>query len=164
MTTPAADRAYQKFMEVVSERRAQDERRRSNTQEVIVAKNRALIPMRQLLKRLTDMNLVVANASLHTGGVSAPNSAPVAFTVSEGISSERWQPGHSLYFDHPAEVEIAIPNTKDQADVGVVVITCATPHPDASFLNGPFRSMEEACIALAEFIARNTEHASPSEG
>ncbi len=151
------DSAFQKFIETLGERNSRDQRRRITVAEIINGKDRALIPMRQLLKRLRDMNLVVANSARWTGGTTSSNLAPVTFDVSEGTSSPRWQPGNSLYLDHPAEIEIAIPNSKDQPDVGVVVITCATEHPDQDLLRGPFHDMRHACEALAEFIARNTE-------
>lgn len=159
MTEPSAvDVAYQKFLDTLGDRKSREERRRTMEAEIVGLKDRTLIPMRQLLKRLCDMNLVVTNSARHGGGVSLANMAPVSFEVTEGPSSPRWAPGNSLYMDHPAEIEIAIPNGQDQEELGVVVITCATRHPDEDMLHGPFRSMGQACEAMAEFIARSTEY------
>lgn len=154
------DSAFHKFLETLGERNSRDQRRRITVAEIVNAKDRKLIPMRQLLKRLRDMNLVVSNSARWTGGMTSTNLAPASFDVTEGPSSPRWLPGNSLYMDHPAELEIAIPNQKDQDEVGVVVITCATQHPDQDLLHGPFRDIRQACEALAEFIARNTEFTS----
>lgn len=152
------DTAFDKFLTTVGERSVRDLQRRRVEEGIIRQKDLQLVPMRKLLKRLLDLNLVVSNASLHTGGVLPTNTAPVAFQVNEGASSPLWQPGNSLFLDHPAELEISIPNDKDVPEHGVVVIRCSTDHPDSHLLKGPFRHMSEACEAVAEFIARNTEH------
>lgn len=156
----AVDSAFQKFLDTLGERNSREQRRKMAEQEIINAKDRALIPMRQLLKRLVDMNLIVSNAGRFDTGRFYENPAPVSFEVAESESSPRWRPGNSLYLDHPAEIEIAIPNQSDQGDLGVVIITCTTDHPDKSMLQGPFRTMGQACEALAEFLARSTEYTS----
>ena len=73
----------------------------------------------------------------------------------EKESSPTWSPGVSLCFDHPAEIEIAVPNDRDGD--GVVIIRVASPHKDELLLNRRFDSMEMACKALAKFIGNNTE-------
>lgn len=156
----AVDSAFKKFLDTLGERNSREQRRKISEQEIINAKDRALIPMRQLLKRLMDLNLIVYNSARFDAGRSFENSAPVSFEVSESESSPRWQPGNSLYLDHPAEIEIAIPNQKDQDELGIVVITCTTDHPEQNLLQGPFRDMTQACEALAEFVARSTEYTS----
>lgn len=164
MNTPSpVDIAFNKFLHTVEERRSREQRRKNTINEIVESKDRELIPMRQLLKRMVDMNLVVTNASLHAGGIIPTNIAPATFMVHEGTSSPRWRPGNSLYIEHPAELEISIPNAKDRDEVGVVVIRSSTPHPDEPLLRGPFRTMTEACEALAEFVARNTEHINSPE-
>ena len=150
--------AYDKFLHIVGEKRIQEKQRQQVEQERIEIKNKKMIPLRKLLKRLQDLNLVVSNASRWSGGLTTPNLSPVVFKVEEGTSSPLWRPGNSLYLDHPAELEISIPNANQIEEHGEVVIRCSTDHPQRSLLNGPFRSMNEACDALAEFIALNTHH------
>ena len=160
MDTPSdpVANAYDKFLHIVEERRLKETQRQLHEQDRVAAKNKKMLPMRKLLKRLQDLNLVVSNSSRWTGGVVQTNLSPVVFSVQEGPSSPVWLPGNSLYMDHPAEMEISIPNDNQIEEHGEVVIRCSTDHPHRSMLNGPFRSMNEACIALAEFIANNTHH------
>lgn len=150
--------AFTKFLTTVGDRRSREQRIQRVKEDTIRQKDLQLIPIRKLLKRLVDLNLVVSNASRYAGGIVPTNTAPVSLAVTEGPSSPSWAPGNSLYLEHPAELEIAIPNDKDTEDQGIVVIRCSTDHPDSSLFNGPFRNIGDACEALAEFLARNTEH------
>ncbi len=74
-------------------------------------------------------------------------------------SSEIWAPGISIWFDHPAEVEIAVPN--DIKD-GLIVIKVATPNPHSHVIDNKYDSAESACRALARFICLNTISISPN--
>lgn len=126
--------------------------RRASSAEITERKSRQLTPFRQLLKRLVDRGLIVN----HCERDGAVRKAPQAFAVYENESSDSLLPGVSIFLEHPAQIEIAIPNEADIPTRGVVVILCATDHPDRRMLQGPFRSMREAAMALADFIARNT--------
>lgn len=151
------ENAFNRFLTTVADNRTRAQREQRRNERIIHDKDLKLIPVRQLLKRFVDLNVVVANASRHRRGetIIAP---PVSLAVTEGASSPSWAPGNSLFLDHPAELEIAIPNDKDIPEQGVIVIRCSSDHPDAAMFNGPFRSIDEACLMLAEFLAKQTEH------
>lgn len=122
--------------------------------ETAAEKSKKLVPIRKLLKQIQDMGLQVQHADRYSDRNA--NLAPQKFEVFENESSPSFLPGPSLYFNHPAVVEIAIPNEWDTGHPGIVSICCTTYHPEGSLLNGPFRNMDDACIALAEFLARST--------
>ena len=153
MTAPV-DEAFERFLVAHEEVKQRDQARQQRDQEIIANKDRLLIPLRKLLARLVDMNLLVHNTQRCSGYFNAP---AVSFRVTEGPSSPHWAPGNSLYIEHPAEIEIAIPNAADREREGEVVLRCISLHPDAAMLNGPFSTMAQACNALAEFLGRNTE-------
>lgn len=122
--------------------------------QVAEDKSRKLVPIRKLLKQIQDMGLIVHHAERYSDRMSNPPAQ--RFEVFENESSPSFLPGPSLYFNHPAMVEIAIPNEWDTAHPGAVSICCTTHHPESSLLNGPFRNIDDACVALAEFLARST--------
>lgn len=164
MSTPdPVDVAFNKFLHTVEDRHVRQARIARLNEEIVLQKNKHLIPLRKLLKRLMDLNLVVTNSARHAGGIVSPNTAPVSLQVHEGDSSPTWAPGISLFLEHPAELEIAVPNEKDVKELGLVVIRCSTHHPDSSLFNGPFHTSGAACEALAEFLARNTQHMNRQE-
>ena len=121
---------------------------------VAVEKSKQLIPIRKLLKNIQDMELHVYHADKYSDRNG--NFPAQKFEVFENESSPSFLPGPSLYFNHPAAVEIAIPNEWDTGHPGVVSICCTTYHPESLLLRGPFRNFDDACIALAEFLARST--------
>jgi hypothetical protein len=126
---------------------------RKAASEISSIKSQKLVPLRKLLLRFVDRGIVVSHCERDSVASRRPAQA---FLVYENESSPRFLPGVSIYFDHPAQVEIAIPNDSDIGTLGEVVICCATPHPDSPMLQGPFRSMRDAALALADFLARNT--------
>lgn len=155
--TDPVEIAFNRFLTTVVDNRTRAQREQRRNEEIIHKKDLQLVPVRKLLKRFMDLNVVVANASRYRRG-EITIAPPVSLAVTEGASSPSWAPGNSLFLDHPAELEIAIPNDKDIADQGVIVIRCSSDHPDSAMFNGPFRSIEEACLILAEFLAKHTEH------
>ena len=156
-TDPPID-PFIRFRDKLAEMNRQQDHQRLADHEMTEKKDRELIPVRKLLQQIVEMNIQVSNASRWDGGTRVTDLTPKPFQVSENKSSDPYLPGNSLYIDHPAAIEIAVPNPREQEEKGVVVILCSTDHPHKSMLNGPFRSMDAACIALADFIAENTEH------
>lgn len=119
---------------------------------VVSEKSKKLIPMRKLLKQIADTGLMVHHADRF--GDRNTQKPAQRFEVFEDEASPSFAPGPSLYFEHPANVEISIPNEWDENVQGVVCIRCSTPHPESQMLYGPFRSMEAAMQAIAHFLAR----------
>ena len=142
------------FMQRVQRQEKTKKNQQQHANVVADEKSRKLIPMRKLLKRIQDTGLMV----YHTDRYSDRNNHKPAqrFEVFEGESSPSFLPGPSLYFDHPASVEIAIPNEWDEATQGIICIRCSTTHPESGLLHGPFRNLEDAGLAIAEFLARST--------
>lgn len=148
--------AVSEFFRLIQQQNTGVERRRKRDDEIERAKALVLTPVRQLLKALIDAGVVVRHRdSYNPGAVRRP--APEPLKVYEDESSPTWLPGNSIMLDHPAEIEIAVPNDNHVRQEGVIVIRCMTPdHPQESLLRGPFHTVESACMALSKFLAFST--------
>lgn len=82
------------------------------------------------------------------------------FRYYDNDSSDIWAPGISIWFDHPAEVEIAVPN--DTNKDGLIVIKVATANNYAHVIENKYDNAESACKALARFICLNTISINPN--
>lgn len=156
MKKDIADSAFEEFFSLVEKRHTEESKRNEQARRIIAEKNQILIPIRKLLFKLMGAGLYVNNSGQHDHHLISRNFAPHLFQVYENESSPHFQPGSSIYFDHPVAVEIAVPNHKDRDMEGLIKIACATPHPNASILLGPFRTTEEACGALVRFLSSST--------
>jgi len=156
MKKDIAENALAEFFSLVEKRQTEDSKRSEQNKRIIAEKNQILIPIRQLLYKLTAVGLYVNHQGQHDHHLMTRNFAPQPFQVWENESSPHYAPGSSLYFDHPVAVEIAVPNQKDREAEGLVKISCTTPHPHAKLLAGPFRTTEEACAALVRFLSSST--------
>ena len=116
-------------------------------------KKRKLKPIEDFLQKLVDFGVVVYNNSkfLQEDIDAIVKKEPFSYTYID--SSKSWSPGFSLYFEHPAQVEIAIPNSFDE---GAVIIKVSSEHPDAYLLDHSFPSIVSACEALGKFLSKNT--------
>lgn len=152
-TPMTAKDPFDLFIQQVEKREKEKQHQQERASERAEEKSRKLIPVRKLLKKIQDTGLMVYHSERYTDRNTV--SPPQRFTVFEDASSPSFQPGPSLYFDHPAQVEIAIPNDWDAEVMGVVCIRCSSSHPESGLFNGPFRSMDDALSALAEFLARS---------
>lgn len=159
--TDFIDEAQALFVARCKQQQSRKAKSNASSQRIKQVKDQQLQPFRKLLKRLVDMRIMVHHCSHH----EFPGKPPQQFSVYENESSETFRPGNSLYFDHPAQVEIAIPTNTEQTKE-VVKIMCASPHPMGGLLQGPFMSARDAAMALSEFISVNTVciEAMPGEG
>jgi hypothetical protein len=148
---PEVTKALDRFNHLVDEIESEAARKTREDEEIRQSKSLKLMPLRMLLKQLMDMNLLVRNSTYNN-----PDAAPQPLVMNEEPSSPSYAPGTSLRLDHPGVLEIAIPNGPDIERLGIVVINCAKKHPHANLFESPFRTMDSACAALAEFIALNT--------
>ena len=111
--------------------------------------------MEEFLQKFVDLEIVVNNRDQYTKNTSGFDGLePQKFNFYLVDSSKTWSPGISIFFDHPCEVEIAIPNKVE--DDGVVIIKVSSHHPDAYLLEQKFNSFESACKALARFLSKCT--------
>lgn len=144
-----ADSAVKRFKTRFDDMHASATRNADLGRHTMAEKAASLIPVRMLLSQLLNMGVMVRNCDpLSLGG-------PMPLAPTEGPSSPTWAPGSSIFLEHPAKIEIAIPNSVDRARYGEIVIHLASPHPDAAMFSRQFQSVEEACNALADFLARN---------
>ena len=118
-------------------------------------KRKKLAIMEEFLQKFVDLEIVVNNRDQYTKNTSGFDGLePQKFNFYLVDSSKTWSPGISIFFDHPCEVEIAIPNKVE--DDGVVIIKVSSHHPDAYLLEQKFNSFESACKALARFLSKCT--------
>lgn len=151
-----ADRAADAFYDAVRSRE-DDFRKVSGVHAKIVAEKDAhLIQIRRLLKRLADAGVVVGHRDAYDRSLGSRHMPPQMLSVTEGESSPKWSPGVSLYIDHPALLEVAVVNAGHRKQNGLIAIGCSSEHPDRHTLGGPFFDTDQACMALAEFLSRNT--------
>ena len=115
--------------------------------------------IKKLLKNLVDMKIEVYPTESYARNftkVSREALEPVLFEVYQNESSGSWRPGISLFFDNPAEIEIAVPNEHQESELGYIIIRCTTPHPHADLLNNRiFKNADEACMALSNFLSES---------
>lgn len=156
MNKDISEQALAEFFSVVDKRQQQEEKRQETSKRVIAEKNAILIPLRKMLARLQEAGVFVHHNAFYDYSLTHRIQAPQELKVWENESSPLWQPGSSIYLDHPAVMEIAVCNPKDRDTDGLIRISCTTPHPQANLLSGPFHTAEEACLALARFLAQST--------
>jgi hypothetical protein len=116
-------------------------------------KRKQLEPIKKFLQRFVDLEVSVHHRDQYTKNTSTSADAQ-KFSFEEIDSSKAWSPGVSLLFNHPAEVEIAVPNR--QSEEGAIIIKVVTHHPDAFILEQKFSNVESACEALARFLGKCT--------
>lgn len=125
-------------------------------QEIAQRKSIELEPIRKFLQKFIDLEVKVKHCDYHSRDVlqklDIMNDAQL-FNYYNEESSTSFSPGISIMIDHPAQIEIAVPNNKEE---GIVVVKVATYHPDAHILSQSFGSIESVCQALARFISKNT--------
>lgn len=126
----------------------------SQEDRAIAAKKRKILePVRAFLQKFVDLEVTVYHRDQYTKNTNT-FPEPQKFSFEEIDSSKIWSPGVSILINHPAEIEIAVPN--HPAEDGLVIIKVATHHPDAYILEQKFNNVESACKALAKFLGKGT--------
>jgi hypothetical protein len=148
------DKALAEFLLAFDERKRKETGRAQMEVQAVERKRKTLSPLRAFLQKFVELGLVVPDSRVGTApGVST--NATMSFSFYESESSPSWSPGVSLYFDHPAEVEISIPNDADRPKNGMVVIRSVTSHKDRNVLHQKFETVEQAKDALAKFLGKS---------
>lgn len=149
-------RHLQEFLDKVDDKQKTQNIELVHQERAIARKNSHLIPLRQFLHGLAQCGVHVPHGAMHDPMAMTRHLNPQPFSVQEGESSPIWKPGISLYIDHPATIEIAISNPdREQAD-GLVVISCPDYHPKRHLLHGPFWNVDDAIMALSQFLVETT--------
>ena len=127
----------------------------SSQEDRIIAANKrkTLEPLRVFLQKFVDLEVHVHHRDQYVKSTSFSTDKQ-KFSFEEINSSKSWEPGVSILINHPAEIEIAVPNSPEIE--GVVVIKVATHHPDSYILEQKFTNLESACQALAKFLGKCT--------
>ena len=155
LESPDVDEAYQLFLQDYQNRQSQS-KAQANVQEGLARdKHQRLIPMRQLLKRLVDLSVQVHHAESYSAS-RRTSQPPQPLEIYEDQSSDPWRPGQSLFLEHPAKIEVSVPNPHQESTEGKVVIRISTDHPHAYLLNRRFDSVKDACVAMARFLSLST--------
>lgn len=147
------DKSLQEFLSAFDDRKKKESHRAQHERRKIEQKRELLKPIRNFLQHFVTMGLVIQDARAGDPGISPDAQQKFAFYEAE--SSPTWGPGISLYFDHPAEVEIAIPNDSQIPEYGPVVIRSVTNHKDRNMLHQKFHSVDAAKDAVARFLGKN---------
>lgn len=143
------------FLKEFEEREQEKTLLNRDEQLIAIKKREKLKPIRDFLQKFVELEIKVRHSDKY-GKQFIHNNSLVdeqLFSFYEQDSSNSWAPGISVCFDHPAIVEIAVPNKPED---GEIVIKVASNHPDAFLLERNFFGIEAACAALAKFIGRNT--------
>lgn len=146
------DKSLGEFLNAFDERKRKETQRANLELQLIEKKRKALEPIRKFLQRFNELGLVVPDAE--AGGPGVALDSTKRFAVYEGESSPSWAPGVSLFFDHPAQVEISIPNDSDIEKHGAVVIRVVSAHRDKNMLQQKFGNIAAAKDALARFLGK----------
>ena len=149
-------RHLQDFLGAVDDKQKHHHAELTHQARAIARKNRHLIPLRQFLHGLAQCGVHVPHGAMHDPMAMTRHLNPQPFFIQEGESSPTWNPGISLYIDHPAAIEIAISNPGREALDGLVVISCPDYHPKRHLLQGPFWSVDDAISALSHFLVETT--------
>lgn len=148
------DKALGDFFSMFDQKVQSEERRATFDERIIASKKEKLEPVAKFLRRLTAMGLTVRDSDAGIGGI--PLASTKKFEFYEAASSPSWAPGVSLFFDHPIQAEIAVPNDMDVEKMGAVVVGIGSRHPDAGMLQQKFKTVEALKETLAKFMAKNT--------
>lgn len=129
----------------------------TTNEERVIAENKKkeLSIIEKFLQKFIEMDVYVNHADTYdTISLSKNHLKPQKFSFRFDESSTQWAPGISIMIEHPALIEIAIPNDKDKE--GIVVIHIASNHPYGYLLQNGFNSQKQACEALGRFLSKST--------
>lgn len=158
-TKDAIDRAEQKFLDKARTAQNQQHGRLATRERIVTEKSLILVPVRKLLFRLCKRGIMVTHADRQ----GAQRHIPQPLACTENESSPTYQPGNSIYIEHPAQLEIAVDNNGPDG-VGNLVIRCATRHPLSGSIDGTYADAGAAMNALSDFIAASMVSINDTEG
>lgn len=158
MSNDMIDKAFKIFMNNVEAQEKQKNIVEKNKEEIRKEKDIILMPIKILLKRIVETNVLVWDSKRFERGMlksDVKKLPPVKLQVFEDESNPMWQPGKSLYLKHPAEIEISVPNDKQKEQYGLIQISCSE-NPHKGIFNKSFKTVDDACGAIVEFLSKNT--------
>lgn len=145
------------FAEFLEDFHTEEQKRKILTEEdliIIEKKIQKLRLVEEFLTKFVMQGVVVKHKdSYNYSIVDRTGIVPQKFQIYQEESSDSYAPGQSIFFDHPAEVEIAVPNDPSK---GIVVVSVASDNPHSYILNKKFTSYDDLCKNLAKFLLANT--------
>lgn len=147
------DQIMSSYLHEVTEKEKRKIQSSKEDRAISLKKRNTLEPVRNFLQKFVDLEVKVNHRDQYTRNMNT-FSEPQKFTFEEIDSSKSWAPGISILINHPAEIEIAVPN--HVAQDGVIIIKVATHHPDSYILEQKFNSIESVCFSLAKFLSKCT--------
>jgi hypothetical protein len=119
---------------------------------IALKKKEKISVIEKFLQKFVDLEVYVNHSDFYTKNTKTMEGiVPQKFHFYYVDSNGPWAPGASIWFDHPATVEIAIPNNPHEE--GVVVIRVASEHVKSHILTHKFYNYKTACEALGQFLS-----------
>ena len=154
-TTNLNDIFVKSYLNEYTERERQKIQHNQEEREIAKQKFEQLEGMIKFLDKFVELEILVDHSDQHTkNALTNEGRDPQKFQYYLVDSSKKWSPGTSIFFDHPAQVEIAIPNYPQKE--GVIVIKVASHHPYAYIVEQKFTTFESAYEAIARFLGKST--------
>jgi len=146
-------KSFLKEFSELEKKRLQDNQEHRDIAKI---KKEELKNIEKFLQKFVDLDIHVQHCDQSTPNYmqAISNKDPKKFEFYYADSSKKWSPGVSIFFDHPAQVEISIPNNTE--DDGVVVIHLISHHPYSYLLEQKFTNYNSAYEGLAKFLAKCT--------
>ena len=147
----------------ISENKLNENKLKEKIDETIInEKKYVLLPIVNLFRRFVEMGLVVYNSNVYDVANNfydkvEEEGKEVFFKFSQRETIGKHAPGIDLIVRHPCKILISVPNKNNIEKDGVVVLhVLETKCPQANLIkNKTFRTVEDACNALANFFAQN---------
>lgn len=154
------------FIKKINEKQEKERLLSQETKAICDKKRKKLESIRTFLDKFIEQNVEVFHKdkfNLNLQVNPEEKNQPQKFQYYEGDSSESWAPGISIFFDNPADTEIAIHYEYDskQKIVEKFVVHISSEHPHTKILNNTFDTEQDLCKALAEFLFLNTLSINP---
>lgn len=153
--------AFELFLSISEENIKSNNELEKVKQNIILEKNKKLLPIRNLLRRFIELGLIVYNSqkySLLPSDLKSVNNDKVLFSLERQYSYDKiTEPCEDLIIQHPCFIRISVPNKKEIEEYGEIIFfihETNCPHVEL-IKNKKFTSVEAACQAISKFLALN---------
>lgn len=117
------DEIMSSYLSEVTEKEKKKVQTSQEDRAIASKKRKILEPIRVFLQKFVDLEITVYHRDQYTKNVNVfPD--PQKFSFEEIDSSRSWAPGISILINHPAEIEIAVPN--NTTEDGLVIMKVAS--------------------------------------
>lgn len=146
---------YKSYLNEFSEKEKKKILRSHEDRKITELKKQTLMPIAQFLDKFIEVEAVVYPYNYYSKNLKMEYiTDPKPFKYCWIDSSKKWSPGVSLWIEHPAQIEIAIPNNVNV--YGEIFVHVASEHPDSYILEHKFSNVSQVCEALGIFLGKCT--------